>query len=51
MGNFDSDKGNHFFSFIPMGQITNPHIYTFYIVLINFLFIEGNQSIINVIFF
>ncbi len=42
MGNFDIDEGQHFFSFIPRGQITNPHPHTFYTILLNFLFIEGN---------
>ncbi len=42
MGNFDIDEGQHFFSFIPRGQITNTHPHTFYTILLNFLFIEGN---------
>ncbi len=39
------------FSFKPRGQITNPRLHTFYIDLLNLIFIEGNQSIINVICF
>ncbi len=42
MGNFESDEGQYFFSFIPRGQITNPRPHTFYIVLLNLLFIERN---------
>ncbi len=42
MGNFDSDEGQRFFSFIPRVQITNPRPHTFYTVLLNFLFIERN---------
>ncbi len=51
MGNFDSDEGQDFLSFIPRGQITNPRPHTFYTVLLSFLFIERNESIINVICF
>ncbi len=51
MGNFESDEGQHFFSFLPRGQITNPRPHTFYTILLNFLFIQRNESIINVICF
>ncbi len=51
MGNFESDEGQHFFSFLPRGQITNPRPHTFHTILLNFLFIERNESIINVIYF
>ncbi len=42
MGNFESDEGQYFFSFLPRGQITNPRPRTFYTVLLGFLFIERN---------
>ncbi len=51
MGNFESDEGQDFLSFIPRGQITNPRPHTLYTVLLSFLFIERNESIINVICF
>ncbi len=47
MGNFDSDEGQHFFSFIPRDQIINPRPHTFYTVLLNFIFIEKNERIIR----
>ncbi len=50
-GQLDSDEGQRFFSFIPRVQITNPRPHTFYTVLLNFLFIERNESIIKVICF
>ncbi len=40
MGNFESDEGQHFFSFIPKGQITNSHPQTFYTVSLNFLLLK-----------
>ncbi len=51
MGNFDSDEGQHFFSFIPRDQIINPRPHTFYTVLLNLIFIEKNERIINIIRF
>ncbi len=47
MGNFESDEGQHLFSFIPRGQITNPRPHTFNTDLLNFLFIERNERIIK----
>ncbi len=38
MGNFDSDEGQNFFSFIPRDQITNPRLHTFYIVVLNLFY-------------
>ncbi len=46
MGNFKSDEGQHLFSFIPRGWITNPRPHTFY-TLLNFLFIKRNERIIK----
>ncbi len=51
MGNFESDKGQHFISFIPRGKITNPRPHTFYTILLNFLSIERNECLINIICF
>ncbi len=48
MGNFKSDDGRHFFSFIPRGQITYPRPHTVYTVSFHFLFIERNERIIHV---
>jgi len=57
MGNFDSDEGQHFFSLMQGARLLI-HTRTFYSifwvkgnVLLNLLFIKGNQCIINVIFF
>lgn len=51
MGNFDSVEGQHFFSFTPSGQITNPQQHTFHTILLNFLFIESIFIELCVLFF